>query len=181
MPVPVLALLLAALLLAALLLAALLLAALLLAALLLPLVLVLPAAVELVVSVPEEPPALLVEGAPPAPLVVAPGPWAALPPSPPTPSLLPSPSAALAHPCAALPIANATITKPKPIVFTRASRAGLSSISEMIAIVHFLCGEKLLETRSDPKITSTGEPRWRALPASRSRDTVRLSHEKELR
>jgi hypothetical protein len=74
MPVPVLALD------EALLLAALLLAALLLAALLLPLVVVLPAVAELVVSVLDEPPALLVDGAPPAPLVVAPGPCAALPP-----------------------------------------------------------------------------------------------------
>ena len=78
MPVPVLALDEALVLPAALLLAALLPAALLLTALLLPLVVVLLAVVELVVSVLDEPPALLVDGAPP-PLVVAPGPWA-LPP-----------------------------------------------------------------------------------------------------
>ena len=144
MPVPVLALLLAALLPAALLLAE-----------LLPLVVVLPAVVEPVVSVLDEPPVPLVEGSPPAPLVVAPGPWATSPP--PTPSLLPSPSAALAHPCAAVPTAIATITKPKPIVFTRASGAGLSSISEMIAIDHSRFDEKVLEARSDPKIPSAGE------------------------
>jgi TonB family protein len=116
---------------------ALLLAALLLAALLLLLLaVVLLAEVELVASLLDELPVLLAEGAPPGPLVVAPGPSATPPPNPPAPSLFGSPSAALAHPCAALPIANATITKPKPIVFTRASRAGLSPISGIIAIVH---------------------------------------------
>jgi hypothetical protein len=111
-------------------------------------------------------------------LVVAPGPWAALPPKPPSPSLLPSPSAALAHPCAALPIANATIIKPKPIVFTGASRAGLSLISEMIAIIHASCGEKLLEVRH-PQDSTLGQA---ATPPAGSEPLPRYSappHEKE--
>jgi hypothetical protein len=91
------------------------------------LVVVLLVVVELVVVALEEPPALLVDASPPVPLVEGPGPSATLPlvpPKPPSPSLLPPVSAALAQPCAALPIASAPSTKLTPIVFTHASDAG---------------------------------------------------------
>jgi len=88
---------------------------------------VLPVVVDVVLPVVDEPAVALLVEAPPAPLV-APVPSATLPPepsNPPTPSLLPPVSAALAQPCAALPNPNATSTKLKPIVFTRASNTGI--------------------------------------------------------